>query len=250
MAALTDYRWRRRNVLLDNRLVYGVDHYDYNGITYHGVISEDGTNRFEKIHPFGMSRLATPLQELEDAQERQISKIYFDGHDKTSGSKTLGIVKTNEGIRIVRNQMHYDANAEFRKRIGYQQVGEDKFPSMADGTITVEEIQNAIKILRQNNPEDKFIEAICAELEMFIERKVERKQESETEFLVSDICRPNITVHFDTEVIINMIIKQGVDKSISNILRAYSEKFRNDKQSVINSNGKYCRREQYKNAEM
>ena len=235
MFGLTDYGYRN-NSLVDNRLVYGVDHDDNTGITYHGVISEDGSNPFKDIQPIGMRKLASPLQSIEDSEEKPISKIYFQGYDKALGHKSIGILKTKNGIQIVRDAMDYDKNGDFRQRVDFQRVGENFFPSISDGTITVDEIKNAINILRQENPEDAFVKAISNELEIFIERKTERKELSEMDFKVSDICIPNLTIHFDTDLIVNMIKKQGVNNSISKILKSYSDMFRNDKQSVINCN--------------
>ena len=235
MCALTDYNYSK-NALVDNRLVYGVEHRESDGITYNGVISEDGTNRFENIHPLRMMYLAPPLQLLEDNEEKPISKIYFQGYDKTTGQKSLGILKTKSGINIVRDEMQYDKSGDFRKRIGYKRIGEYSFPETSKGTITIEEIQSAINILRDNAIDDNFAKCICNELEMFIERKNERKEFSNMEFEVSDICIPNLTVHFDTDLIVNMIINQGVGNSISNILETYSNMFKIDKQAVINCN--------------
>ena len=234
MNALTDYRGK--HTLLDNRLVYGVDHHESNGAIYYGVISEDGTNKFENIHPLGM-HLAPPLQKLENAEKKPISKMYFQGHYGTSGSKTLGIVKTESGIAVIQDELQYDNNSGFRKKLGYQRVGKDTFPSMSEGSRTSAEIQEVIHILRQNYAMNKFVSSICDELEIFIERKTERTELSEMEFQVSDICIPNLAVHFDTDVIINMILVQGVDYSVSNILNSYSNMFRTNKQAIINCNG-------------
>lgn len=235
MTSLTDYQYKE-NALVDNRLVYGVDHYNNNGPTYHGVISEDGSNQFKYIQPMGMMTLAEPLQTLENAEEKPISKIYFQGRDKIRGTKTLSIIKDKEKVKITRNQMQYDKTGDFRKRIGYELIGVDEVPSISDGAITTEEIQNAINRLHQNNPEDEFVEAICNELEIFIERKNERKELSKKAIQVTDICNPNSTIHFDIEVIIDMILKQGVGYSISSIINNYSTMFRNNRQSIINCN--------------
>ena len=235
MSGLTDYEYRRNN-LVDTRLVYGVDHNEHGGTTYHGVISEDGTNKFKNIRPVGMTHLASPLQLLENSEKKPISKIYFQGYDKTSGQKSLGILKTKNGINIVRDEMQYDESGDFRKRADYQRTGEYVLPSISEGTITIEEIKSAISLLRDKSPNGTFVKSICNELEMFIERKIERKELSNMEFQVSDICIPNLTVHFDTDLIIDMIIKQGVGNSISKILESYSDMFRNDKQAVINCN--------------
>lgn len=121
-------------------------------------------------------------------------------------------------------------------RIGYQRIGEYFLSKTSEGTITIKEIQSAITTLRDKSPDDTFVKSICNELEMFIERKMERKELSNMEFQVSDICIPNLTVHFDTNLIIDMIIKQGVGNSISKILKSYSDMFRNDKQLIINCN--------------
>lgn len=230
MSSLTDYEFRR-NSLVDNRLVYGVDHKD-DVIRYHGVISEDGTNSFERIRPIGMGYLSSPLQLLENNKEKLISKIYFQGYDKTTGHKSLGILKTKNGISIIRDEMQYDRSEDFRRRVGYQRIGEYSLPETSEGTITIAEIQSAINILRDNIIDDTFIKSICNELEMFIERKIERTELSKEEFQVSDICIPNLAVHFDTDLIIDMILKQGISK----ILKSYSDMFRSDKQTVINCN--------------
>lgn len=235
MLSLTDYEYSR-NSLVDTRLVYGVDHREYEGITYHGVISEDGNNRFENICPSGMMHLADPLQLLENNEEKPISKIYFQGYDSTTGHKSLGILKNKNGISIVRDEMQYDKNSNFRKKMGYQRIGEYSLPEISEGTITIAEIQSAISILRDKSPNDTFVKSICNELEMFIERKMECKELSNMEFQVSDICIPNLTVHFDTDLIIDIITKQGVGNSISKILKSYSDMFRIDKQSIINCN--------------
>lgn len=231
MFALTDNRQDT-----DNRLVYGVDHDEYDAVTYHGVISEAGYNSFDRIQPFGMLHLPSPFEPFEERKRELISKMYFKGYDKRSGNKTLGIVKTKDGIKIVRDEIKYDESGEFRKSLGYQRVEEVDIPSTTEDTITVAEIQNAIGVLRQNNPEDKFIEAICSELEMFIEQKMARENSSRTEYQVSDICNPNSMVYFDMETIIDMIARQGAGNSISHILNSYSTNFRNNKELVINCN--------------
>lgn len=173
---------------------------------------------------------------LEDSEEKPISKIYFQGYDKTTGHKSLGILKTKNRINTVKDKMQYDKSGDFRRRIGYQRMGEYSLPEISEGTITIEEIQSIISILRDKCSDDTFVKSICNELEMFIERKTERKELSNMEFQVSDICIPNLTVHFDTDLIIDMITKQGVGNSISKILKSYSDMFRNDKQAVINCN--------------
>lgn len=231
MFALTD---NRRDT--DNRLVYGVHHDEYGAITYSGIISEAGYNSFERLQPIGMIHVPLPFEEFERRKEELISKIYFQGHDRIRGNKTLGIVKTRQGVKIVRDQVKYDGSGEFRKRMGYERIEEIDIPSETEEEITVEEIQNAIGILRQNNPDDNLVEAICSELEIFIEQKMTREKSSEMECQVSDLCNPNSMIHFDMEFIVDMITKQGARSAILNIIKGYSEMFRNNQTAVINCN--------------
>lgn len=234
MYGLRDYSWNS-NALTDNRVVYGVSHSENNGVRYYGVVSEDGTKKFENIRPVGMSHLEDPLRAIESSEVKPISKIYFQGYERTSGYKSLGIVKTKDGIKISRYKMDYDDNDPMA-RIKYKKVEEKDFLPVAEGTITIDELQNVINFLQQNDQEDKFVQAVCKELEMFIERKNERKELSEMEFEVSDICVPNLTINFDIDFITDMIKKQGVSNSILRVIRSYADMFRNDKNAVINCN--------------
>ncbi len=236
MLKLTDYEYAP-NTLVDNRLIYGVAHDQSDNIKYYGIILEDGSNLLKKIQPIGITHLTPLLQAIEDSKEKPISKIYFrGGYDRTTGHKYLGILKTKKGINIIRDETRYGENDNSRKRIGCQKVNQDFFDSISDGSISVNEIEKAINILNKKYPEDTFVQAVCNELEIFIERKMERKELSEMDFQVSDICIPNLTVHFDTDIIVNMLKKQGISNSISKIIESYSNMFRNDKQAVINCN--------------
>lgn len=220
----------------DDRLVYGVEHKEVGNIDYSGVVSEAGYNSFERLQPFGMLHLPQPFEAFEKARKELISKMYFQGYEKGSGNKTLGIVKAINGIKIVRDEVKYDDSGDFRKRLGYERVEEIDIPSVTDDTITIDEIENVIGVLRQNNPDDKFVNAICSELEMFIEQKTLREKSKRLDFQISDINNPNSLIHFDTEFIIDMITSQGIGSSISSILRDYSSMFRNSKEAVINCN--------------
>lgn len=234
MNRLTDYLYNGK-VLVDNRVVYGVNHYENNGVRYCGIISEDGNKKFEYIRPCGMSQLADPLQAIESGEEKPISKIYFQGYERVSGRKSLGIIKTKDGIKLIRDEMDYDDNDPMG-RVRYKRVQEEDFSSIEQGTITSEEIQNVIDLLNGNTNKDNFVQAVCEELELFLERKNERKELSQMEFEVSDICVPNLTINFDIDFITDMIKKQGAGNSILRIIRSYSDMFRNDKNAIINCN--------------
>lgn len=233
MQALTDYEYNK-NVLTDNRVVYGVTHKE-KGINYYGVIAEDGSRPFDIIMPIGWTNLSDSFIEYE--KDRPQSKIYFRINETYGNPKYLGIIKTKEGnIKAFIDEVQYNSKAaSYEERVKTIRLEDYEVSSKSDGILTREEIELAMQTL-QGDKKDKYLECIANELEIYFERKNERKELSEMEFEISDICNPNLTVNFDTDLIINMVRKQGIGASISSIISHYATMFKNDRQTVINAN--------------
>lgn len=62
------------------------------------------------------------------------------------------------------------------------------------------------------------------------------KDFEEMEYQVSDICTPNLLVHFDFEPMADMVETQGADKSIRTIMSSYCDMVKCDIERVINCN--------------
>lgn len=232
------YNQNEENCLPDNRVAYGMEHEEYS-INYYGIIAEDGTNEFDEINPLGMNYLQPPLEEFEKAEEQPISKAYFQGYGQNIGSETIGIIKNEDGIRVVRDEMHYDESARLRGSTSYIRVLDEIIPTLSEGSITIDELKETIKILKENNSKDIFVQAVCNEIEIFIGRKEERKNISENEVQILDLCNPNEAVQFNFEDIIRMVKEQGEGEIVSNILNSYSDIFRTDKDKIISCNDSY-----------
>lgn len=231
MHALTDYSGSN-NTLPDNRLVYSVDHNE-NRKKYSGVICEDGNISVEKrVHPLGIHSLCPPIKDFEKMKGK-ISKAYFQGYEQETGWRSVGIVKTKDGIKIAMDNSETD---EKSYKINYNRIGEYDLPNLSEGIITVDEIQNIVNALREKAKNDSFVQVICNELEIFVERKLDRKAISEMGYKVSDICTPNLLVYFDFDLMANMVEKQGAANSIQTIIQDYCRMFKCAMPSVINCN--------------
>ena len=233
MHHLTDYKFGRK-VLEDNRMIYGVTHKGKD-MRYYGVIAEDGTKKFDGINgikPWGMSR---KFEEYENSKPK--SKIYFELNQYNENPKYIVIIKTQEGkIKAFIDENQYNSNAKsYKESITTERLSEYEAPAITEGPLTKEEIKLAMANIVADN-RDEYLECISNELEIFFERKSEKEALTELEFEISDICNPNLMINFDTDLIVDMIKKQGVNNAISSIIGQYANMFKIDRQAVLNAN--------------
>jgi len=210
---------------------------------YSGVICEDGDISIEnKVKPLGMEDLHPSFEKLEK-KEGKISKMYFEGRDETGETKAVGIIKMEDGIRIVGDETK--TKTEMPYKVKYAKFLKYSLPNSSEGTITPDEVQNVVSSLREKAEKDNFVQRVCDELEIFNEIKLSRKEISEMEVQVSDICTPNLMVHFDTEIIIDMIKRQGAGRPIQEIIDTYCEIFKRNKDEVIKDNEEIEEKEKF-----
>lgn len=233
MCHLSDYKYGEE-VLEDNRMIYGVTHKGKD-MRYYGVIAEDGSKPLDKIKPFEWGIRPRKFEEYENSKPK--SKIYFEINQYNGNPKYIVIIKTQDGkIKAFIDEDQHNSNAKsYKESITTERLIEYEAPAITEGTLTTEEIKLAMAHIAADK-RDKYLKGISRELEIFFERKNERKSLSQLESEISDICNPKLIINFDTDLIVDMIKKQGVNNAISSIISQYTNMFKIDRQSVLNAN--------------
>lgn len=221
------------NTFTDDRWIYSTRCKKGN-ITYRFLICEDGTKNYKDNPYLGGFSLPDPLKEIEEKKDKLISKIYFEFSNFGKTRKALAILKTKDGISIFIFQKPFIRDSkELPKRRKFEQINTYSFPSNTQGEISIDEIQRSINILRKQNPNDLFIENVCNELEMFIERKNEHKILLDKNYLVLDSNNLNLKLDFDTDHILDLIDTHGLENTLYKLLETYCQMFRVNLKDLI-----------------